>query len=249
MRPVLAATIALAAAACAGTQSVPKQPLGAREHLAEADRHEADAQALEDRAAALERVQRPQTVVCGDQVLADQSTSGGERLGARAPCWTGERGAIARQREAAAHLRADARSHRARARALIIAADAACVGLPAEELEHSPFDHHEDIAAVSAELRGGRLAGARIRFAAVPGLDADWLRRSLTCHQALAAAVGHEPTYLATCPAVLPASRFEVLDRPAGLVVVVTAEELATALTIYARAEALLDPTLMDDEP
>ena len=49
--------------------------------------------------------------------------------------------------------------------------------MPEEELEHSPFDHHEDIAAVSAEVAYGRLVGARIRFKAVPGLDAAWLRQ------------------------------------------------------------------------
>lgn len=244
MHRLIALAACTLAFACSSPQRVPPAPLGARAHLAEAAQHEADAEALEERAAARERVARPERVVCGDQALADQSTSGGERLGVRAPCWSGERGAIERQREMARQLRQDARAHRARARALIVAANAACAGMPEEELEHSPFDHHEDIAAVSAELSYGRLVGARIRFKAVPGLDAGWLRRSLTCHQALAAAVGHEPTYMATCPAVLPASRFEVHDGPAGLVVVITADEWATALTIYGRAEALLDPTM-----
>ncbi len=244
MRSFLAVTGCLLAIACSSPQRGPRAPLGARAHLDEAARHEADADALEERAAARERVARPDRVVCGDQALADQSTSGGERLGARAPCWSGERGAIERQREMARQLRDDARAHRARARALILAANAACRDLPEDELEHSPFDHHEDIAAVSAELAEGRLIGARIRFKAVPDLDAAWLRRSLTCHQALAAAVGHEPTYLATCPVVLAGARFEVHDSPAGLVVVVTADDWATALTIYGRAEALLDPTL-----
>lgn len=241
---IVAAGFLAAATACSSQPRIAKPPLGAPQHLAEADRHEADARALEERAAALERSASARTVVCGDQVLADQATSGGERLGGRAPCWTGEQGAIARQRQAADHLRADARVHRARARALIVAANAACLGLPDEELEHSPFDHHEDIAAVAAEIEGGRLMGARIRFGAVPGLDADWLRRSLTCHQALAAATGFEPTHLASCPAALPGARFEVHDDPAGIVVVVTADDLGTALTIYARAEAVLDPTI-----
>jgi hypothetical protein len=245
MRSILITALLLAAAtACSSQPKVPRAPLGAPQHLAEADRHEADARALDERADSLERASRSQTVTCADQAVADQATSGGERLGGRAPCWTGERGAIARQRDTAQHLRADARAHRAQARALIIAANAACIGLPDEELEHSPFDHHEDIAAVAAEVAGGRVVGARIRFAAVPGLDAAWLRRSLTCHQALAAATGFEPTHLASCPAVLPGARFEVLDEPAGLVVVVTADDPGIALTIYARAEATLDPTI-----
>ena len=57
-----------------------------------------------------------------------------------------------------------------------------------------------------------------------------------------------EPHYLATCPVVLPGARFAVVEERAGLVVVVTADDWATALTIYARAEALLDPSDPSDQ-
>jgi hypothetical protein len=119
-----------------------------------------------------------------------------------------------------------------------------CAGLPPEELDHTPFDHREDIAAVSAELEGEHVRGARIRFRRVPGLTDDWLRQTLACHAAIAAASGNDPTHLTTCPSVVAGAETTVIDDPAGLIVIVRADDPAAALTIYARAEALLDPRL-----
>lgn len=217
-------------------------------HLTEAEQHDADAAALERRAQARDSVATPsERYVCGDQALADLTTSGGERLGVRAPCWSGEQSAVDRDRAAAARLRADARAHRAQARALVTAQQAWCAGLPPAELDHSPLDHREDLAAVSAELDSDRVVGARIRFARVPHLTAEWLRQTLACHHALAAATGFEPTYLATCPAVVEGSETTVIDDPDGLVVVIRARDPGAGLTIYARAEALLDPAAEHD--
>ncbi len=229
-------------AGCSSRAAIPPRPLGVQDHLAEAERHDADATGLEARAASRERVGPPPTAYsCGDQAVADQTTSGGERLGGRAPCWSGEGGAVDRDRATAARLRADARDHRVRARALVRSEHAWCADLPAAELEHTPFDHHEDVVAVSAELDGDRLRGARIRFARVPQLTAEWLRQTLTCHAAIAAAGGYAPALHATCPAVVAGAETTVIDDPAGLVVVIHADDPAAAITIYARAEALLD--------
>lgn len=240
MRTLL--TIALAAG-CSSSTSVPTRQLGVQDHLSEAEQHDADADALEQRAQAEATVAAPAPAyVCGDQPLADQVTSGGERLGIRAPCWRGESNAVDRDRAAAARLRADARAHRAQARALLTTKQAWCAGLPAAELDHTPFDHHEDIVAVTAELDSDRVVGARIRFGPVPHLTADWMRQTLACHHALAAASGFEPTYLASCPAVVAGAEMTVIDDPSGLIVVIRASDPGAGLTIYARAEALLDP-------
>ena len=241
MRTLL--SIALVAG-CSNSAAVPTRQLGVQGHLSEAEQHEADAAALEQRAQAREAVATPTPAdVCGDQTLADQTTSGGERLGIRAPCWRGEASAVDRDQAAAARLRADARDHRAKARALVRAETAWCAGLPTAELDHSPFDHHEDVVAVAAELDSDRVVGARIRFGAVPHLTADWMRQTLACHHALAAASGFEPTYLASCPAVVAGAETTVIDDPAGLIVVIRARDPGAGLTIYARAEALLDPS------
>jgi hypothetical protein len=238
--------LAVAFAACASPARVPRQPLGVTEHLAEADRHEADAHQHELLAAEAERTGGTTTYVCGDRVLADQATSGGERLAPRSPCWSAEARAVERHRQAAARLRTDARSHRARARQLLGAAREACAAMSEEELSHTPFAHHEDIAAVEALLDGDLVRGARIRFAPVEGLTATWLRQSLTCHQALAAVGGYEPTYMAECPSVVAGAETTVEETPAGLVVEVRSGDPAAALVIYARAEALLDADLDD---
>lgn len=234
--------LVVAVAGCSGRAAIPTRPLGVQDHLAEAERHDGDAADLESRAAVRERGAQPATgYACGDQALADQATSGGAPLGMRAPCWRGEPGAVERDRALAAELRTDARAHRARAQALVRAEHVWCAGLPTAELDHSPFDHHEDVVTVSAELASDRVRGARIRFARVPGLTVEWLRQTLACHQALAAAGGFEPAFLASCPATIAGAETTVIDDPSGLVVVVRSDDPAAALAIYARAEALLD--------
>lgn len=235
-------------AACAGPAHTAPPPLAAQEHLAEADRHDADARALEQRAAEAEKLGTPSQYTCGDVALTEMATSGGERLRILPPCWSGEAATIERDRAMALRLRADARQHRAQARSLVTAKQQWCAGLPASELDHTPFDHHEDIATVRAEREGNRIRGARIRFAPVKGLSADWLRQTLTCHQALAAITGYDPTHMSTCPSVVAGAETTVVEHPYGLEVVIRAADDAAALIIYERAEALLDPHATDEQ-
>ncbi len=237
---LLLATLVTAAAACGRPAQVPRPPLGATEHLAEADRHDADARQHEELALDAERAGRATTYVCSDPVVTDISTSGGERLTPRSPCWSAEGRAVERHRAAAARLRADARAHRAMARQLLGGARDACAGLPEAELEHTIFAHHEDIAAVEAVLEGDLVRGARVRFERVPGLTADWVRQSLRCHQAMAAAGGYSPTYMPECPSVVAGAVTQVFDTPAGVVVEITSRDAAAALVIYGRAEDVL---------
>lgn len=213
----------------------------AHEHLTEAEQHDAEARALEARAAEKERSGTPTPYTCGDTALNELATSGGERLHLAAPCWAGERSAIRRDREAAERQRAEAREHRQKARAMLVAERKWCAGLPASELEHTPFDHREDLAWVRAELEGDKLRGARIRFRKVPGLSADWLRQTITCHQAMAAMHGYDPTNLSHDPSVVAGAQTTVVEDAQGLEVVIRAPDPAAALIVYARAEALLD--------
>lgn len=234
----------VAAAACGGTSPspVPRRPMGVQAHLAEADRHEADARHHDQQVAAVAEDPATATYTCGDRAMSDQSTSGGERLVLRAPCWTAGGGSAERHRQVAERLRTDAAAHRARARVLLQAEARACSQLPEEERDHTPFHHYDDILAVSAELDGDRLAGARIKFRPVPNLSAEWMRQALGCHSARAAAIGWPTTFMADCPSVVAGAETTVLEEPDGLVVVVRAKDPAAALVIYARAEQLLDP-------
>jgi len=232
--------VLLAATACSGPSRVPRQPLGVAEHLAEADRHEADARHHDELVNSAEGAPTHARDACGDHAVAAQSTSGGEVLARTAPCWSDARSDAERHRVAATRLRTDARAHRALARQLVGSARDACAAMPETELEHSAFSHREDIAAVEALVEGDHVRGARIRFERVAGLTAEWLGQSLRCHQSLAAAVGFAPTYMPDCPSVVAGAETTVEDTDAGLVVEVRAAEPAAALAIYARAEELI---------
>jgi hypothetical protein len=214
--------------------------MAARDHVAEAERHEADARDLDEQAAALER-KGPTRATCGDVGLTELATSGGERLRILPPCWSGEVAAVERDRTLAAQLRADARQHRTAARAMVTAKQQWCAGLPASELDHTPFDHREDLVSVRAVMEGDRVRGARVRFAKVSGLTADWLRQTLACHQSIAASSGFDPTYLATAPSLVAGAETTVVDHAWGLEVIIRAADPAAALAVYGRAEALLD--------
>ncbi len=240
MRRHLFPLVLFALSACGGSTRLPARTLGVGDHLAEADRHDAEAREHDELAAGAERRATVAPLVCGDRALADLATSGGEVLVLSAPCWTSEAHAVENHRAAAARLRADAADHRARARKLLTRERGACAGLPAAEIDHSPFDHRGDIGAVAAEVDGDRLVGARVTFEAVPGLSAAWLRRALACHQAQAATSGHDGQFLPTSPSVVAGAETTVLDEPGGLVVVIRAGDPAAALVVYARAEALL---------
>jgi hypothetical protein len=217
-----------------------RPPMSASEHLAEAEQHDADARALEESAAAVERTGTPTPATCGDTASTELVTSGTERLHILPPCWAGEADAVRRDRSHATQLRADARRHRIQARELVRTEQKWCAGLPESELDHTPFDHREDLRVVRAELEGDRVRGARILFKPVKGLSADWMRQTLACHQAMATADGFGADHLASCPSTVPGARTDVIETPAGLEVVIRAVDSASALVIYARAEALL---------
>jgi hypothetical protein len=244
IRPALLAGCGLLLLGCATRAQTARPPMSAAEHLAEAERHDADARSLEDNAAAVERTGAPTPYTCGDTASTELVTSGTERLHILPPCWAGEVDAVRRDRQHAAQLRADAHRHRIQARELVRTEQKWCAGLPEAELDHTPFDHREDLRGVQAELEGDRVRGARILFKPVKGLSADWMRQTLACHQAMAtregAGAGPDHDHLASCPSTVSGARTEVLETPEGLEVVVRAIDPAAALVIYARAEALL---------
>jgi len=234
-------------AACGGTAGGPqRRPLGVSDHLVEAQRHDSEAEvhdALAEEASAQSRTQTQN--VCGDRVLADQASSGGERLGV-APCWSASASAVERHHADATRLRAEATAHRHRAAELLAAEQASCVGLSAHDLDHTPFAHREDVAAVTAELEGGQLRGARIRFRALDGLDAAWLEQAIGCHRARAAAVGWDATYMTYDPSALANVLVTVTDDPDGVVVVVRTDDAQAAEIAYRRAEDLVDPAAVE---
>jgi hypothetical protein len=240
MRVLRFLALSLSVAACGGSSRVSSRPFGVDDHLDEARRHETDAEREERIASDAEAASRNRMPVCGDVVIADQVTSGGERIHGRKPCWSAEQSTADRHHAEAARLRADARVHRARARELLEAERASCATLPAEEMDHTPFAHREDITWVGAELDGTKVRGARIRFRAVEGLSADWLRTAIACHQARAAALGYDAGYMGYDPTAVAGAEVEVVAGDDGIVVIVRATDDAAALAVYGRAEALV---------
>lgn len=139
---------------------------------------------------------------------AHDEAAGSEDVAASAgaPGWTGGE----RDEAAMAEHRRLAAVHRAAAEALREAEASACVGVSDDDRDMSPFEHTADIVGVAdleEELHAGRstvphVVGATITIAAVRGLTAEWLRRSIACHLARNAALGHDVPEMPDCPLV-----------------------------------------------
>lgn len=228
-------------AACGSNKPPPladhPQPLSVNEHMQEAERHDAAAKRSSGSYDPEKSVTQPRVQRCYEDPVADQSTSGGKPLEIMRPCWTSVTNPTAHHLEDAERDRREADAHRAKAAALIGAEKRACAGLGASAMNHSPFYHREDIIAVEPiRDRAGKVRGARALFARVPGLTADWLRRSAACHQARAAVMGYSPTFMSYCPLVVGKAAVTVSETDAGLWVRIENAELGAA--IWERAKA-----------
>lgn len=160
---------------------------------------------------------------------------------ANAPCWTGS----LQQTEDAKHLIAVAAHHRAAAQALRDAEARSCAGITEEDRDISPFFHRDDIdGATRWEERQGRyghkLRGAVIEFRAVPGLTAEWLQRSMNCHQARSAVLGYDQPEMAFCPLALKGVTARVRSGGDRFLVEVESSDSAVAEEVWRRAQALV---------
>ncbi len=204
MRTIFVVTT-LAAAACGS----PREPLvphpqGYAAHMEAADAHSDKAQQY----GVLAPLPEPagstgDSYSCGDTVLADQATSGGERLVQSVPCWDSGEEVSAHRRYLAEHEQQLAQDERRTAANLVEAELAACRGLPVHEIEHSPFAHRKEIAEVIPHRETGTLRGVRIVFKPVPGLTADWMRQAITCHRARFERMGEPAIYLPEDPTLV----------------------------------------------
>jgi hypothetical protein len=115
MRIHLALLLALATACGGPSGPEPAAPMSREEHLEAAERKEAEAASLDRKADEAAGDPGAPQYACGDTVLADQVTSGGERIITQPPCWpTGE--SPDELRAKARRLRDEAREHRLQAR-------------------------------------------------------------------------------------------------------------------------------------
>lgn len=159
-------------------------------------------------------------------------------------CW-GESASEERLKLAEEHRRAAA-GHRAAARALREAEASACEGVPELDRDISPFFHREAIVEVRPLMRGGagdhaneELAGATVVLRAAPGMTAERLQRTVDCHLARNASLGHHVPEMSYCPLVPKGVRASVASVPNGFGVAITTDEPATAEEILRRARSL----------
>lgn len=236
--------LSLGACASSPPRVADSPPKSYRDRMAEADQHDRDAQVHERQAAEARGQITPTGVSCGNPVVAnvaDQSTSGGERISTWIPCWSVERDAAKYHQAEADRLHREARVDRGVARNLLEVEREFCTILPTDELTHTPFYHREDIAAVEPYVEGGHVKGARIHFKNVRGLDANWMRQALLCHRARAATIGYDPKYMAYDPTMLTDVNVAVTERKGTVDVLVRSDSELTTAVVLARAKALVE--------
>ncbi|MDB4954640.1 MAG: hypothetical protein JWO36_2209 [Myxococcales bacterium] len=206
----------LAAAACAGTQS--------------------NTPSLH-RQSAPERAAVAASYTCGDTVLEDQVTSGGQRLVYWQPCWDWEmEPEMLERRESTQVVPLQTPDRR-----LVEAEAMACANVGPSERERSPFSHRKQIAQVTPHRVAGRLAGVRVRFERVPGLTADFMRKDIECHRARWETLGRVsvPT---TDPTLIDGARVTVFDRNGQVEVLVETDAPDRAELALARAKGEMLP-------
>lgn len=224
---------------------------GTGPHEQSAAAHEQAALKAEQAAAAEEaQVQSNPQSRCG------REHSAGTNSGANSspsPCWTPSSNKAhledaERQRKAAA-------AHRKGSAALQQAESAACAGIDPADRDISPFFHREDIVRVEPETAGGSRAGsgagkdlpsravvgATVYFRAVEGLTAEWLQRTINCHLARNAVLGHDVPEMDYCPLVPKGVTATVSPSGDTLAVTIVAQDPNSSAEVLRRANALIE--------
>ena len=180
---------------------------------------------------------------CGDTVMSDQLTSGGQRVVQATPCWdTGEERSAHDEyvaKLAAEHTEAaDRRVDNQR----VADEQTACAGLSQRELEHTPFSHRREIAEVIPHREAGNPRGVRIIWKPVPGLTADWMRQAISCHRARFERMGEPPIYHPHDPTLVAHATVRVEDHGGHLEVIIETPDDANGQLVIDRAQSLVHP-------
>lgn len=226
---------------CAATQGAGPRELSVAQH---------DAAALQDEKAAAVHVNQLEP---GATAVLGQCRPGPAdalRVSSSGPdvCWTSTTDPSDGDQRAAEEHRRWAAAHRASSAALREAEGRACVGLPADDRDVSPFEHTADIASVtplnehhtSSRQSYEQSVGATVTFRAVPGMTAERLQRVVDCHLARNASLGHVVPEMPDCPLVPRGAEARVSSTGTGFAVAIRASDGAAAKEILARAERLV---------
>ena len=219
--------------ACASTQ-------GSHPHDMSTTGHEAAA-AAEDREAAAHQAQYVPDASVDSQKC---EPVGATKLEADSGvCWTSRTNPTDVHLAEAAKHRKMAADHRGGSQALRDAEKRACVGVPDDDRDESPFDHREDITGVEPLTSGSTpttTSGAVVTFRAVPGMTVQWLQRVVDCHLARNSAVGFEVPEMPYCPLVPKGITARVAAAGAGFSVSIRSDDPKTADEVLRRARSLL---------
>lgn len=170
-------------------------------------------------------------MACGDPVAADQVTSGGQRVITWQPCFdTTDEAAVAEAEQRVEVGEIDEANPLAQA-----ALPAACDAVPLRERTHSPLVHKRSIEQIQPIYDDGQLAGVRVVFKRVRGLNAEWVRRGIACQQARWALAGNEPGWSPSDPTLVDGTETNVIDRDGHVEVLITAETADRADIVLGR--------------
>jgi hypothetical protein len=179
---------------------------------------------------------------CGNTVMSDQSTSGGERLVQSTPCWDPAEEYASRHEDIADREQRLANNERRDANALVETELAACRGISPRDLERSPFSHRKAIAEVIPHRETGTVRGVHIVFKPVPGLTATWMRQAIACHRARFARMGEPAGYLPEDPTLVGNSTTTVELRNGRIEVRIDSRDDVSATVALERAQDLVRP-------
>ena len=165
-------------------------------------------------------------------------------------CWSSVTNPTESHLGEAEKYRRRAADHRAAAAALGETEERACSGVAPDDRDISPFEHHEDIAAVepltervgTGKVPVPRTTGVVVTFRAVPGLTTEWLQRVVDCHLARNVSLGHEMPEMPNCPLVPKGAEARVSSTGNGFAVAIRSDDPISAAEILARATRLSHP-------
>lgn len=206
-------------------------PLSAHEHAQQADDHTTRADESSEKASVEKSNQN--AIQCIDHGVP--LSSGGEEIHAMRPCWTAAGSSEAYRRESDFHRKAAAQ-HKDWAAKLRRAERSACAELSQSDRDHSPFLHRKDILSSVEYRESGELKGAQVTFRKVPGLTVKWMSHAVQCHQARAAVVGFDDSFLPYCPLVVRSAAASVEEHKNTIVVTIRSDDPTMAAVIYGRS-------------
>jgi len=236
--------ITFAVAAC-GSPRTPlvQHPRGYAAHMEAADAHSDKAEQYRQATSLPDTASSTgEGYQCGDTVMSDQLTSGGERLVPSVPCWDAAEEQAEHRRFLAQRELQRAQAERRAAASLVETEQAACRGIPAAELEHSPFAHRKEIAEVIPHRVTGTLRGVLVVWKPVPGLNATWMRQAIACHRARFERLGEPATYLSDDPTLVPRATTTVAMHNGHIEVLIETADDMNAQVALGRAQDLVRP-------